>query len=102
VSAGEAVLARGEDFTPGSFIGFFFTEIAGLAISLVMLSGKVFSKSTAYSGIVGFALLSVFTVWATFIPVYYQVAMIFAMVGGLACLAWYILIAKRLFRLGRE
>lgn len=100
-AAGEAILARGEDFTPGSFIGFFFTEIAALVISVVMLRGRIFSRAAAYTGILGFSLLSIFTIWSTFVPILFDVAMILALVGGLSSLAWYILIARRLFQLGR-
>ena len=56
-AAGEAVLARGADFTPGSFIGFFYTEMAGLAFSFVMLHGRSFGRVTAILGILGFLLL---------------------------------------------
>lgn len=100
-AAGEAILARGADFAPGSFIGFFFTEIAGLAFSLVMLRSQIFSQATAFVGILGFMLLSIFTIWATFIPVFFDMAMILALVGGLSSIAWYILIARRFFQLGQ-
>jgi hypothetical protein len=101
-AAGEAILARGADFTPGSFVGFFFTEIAGLAVSLVMLLSRIFSKATALVGILGFMLLSIFTIWATFIPAFFDVAMILAMFGGLSSVAWYILVARKLFQLGQS
>jgi hypothetical protein len=99
-AAGEAILARGEDFTPGSFTGFFLGEIANIAIAFVMLHGKIFSKTTAYTGIFGVALLTVYTIWATFIPGSHDVAMIFAMIGGPLSMVWSILIARRLFQLG--
>jgi hypothetical protein len=98
-AAGEAILARGEDFTPGGFAGLFLTEVAGLGMSLVMLGGKVFSRATAWAGIVGLALLSLFTIWATFVPVGYPAAMILALVGGLSIMGWYVLTARRLFQL---
>lgn len=99
-AAGEAVLVRGADFTPGSFIGFFFTEMAGLTFSLVMLRSRMFSKVTAILGILGFVLLSIFTILTTFVPLFFDVAMILAMVGGLLSAAWYILVARGLFQLG--
>ncbi len=98
-AAGEAMLAQGEDFTPGFFTGFIFAEIAGLLIALVMLRGGVFSKVNAYTGIVGFALLTIFTVWSTFAPERFDVAMIVAMVGGISGMAWYVQTARRLFQL---
>jgi hypothetical protein len=98
-AAGEAILARGEDFTPGAFSGFLLVELATLTISLVMLRGGVFSKGTAYAGILGGLFLTIFTVWSTFIPVLFEAAMILAMLGGLSSIAWYILTARRLFQL---
>lgn len=101
-AAGEAVLASGEDFTPGAFPGMFFEIIAAVAISLVMLHGGVFAKRTAWIGLIGFSLLTVFTIWATFVPVFYVVAFYgFGMVGGLFVLAWFVLVARRFFQLGR-
>ena len=99
-AAGEAILARGADFAPGSFIGFFFTEITGFAFSLVMLRSRIFSTATAVVGILGFMLLSIFTIWATFIPAYFDLAMIVATAGGLSSVAWYILVSRRLLQLG--
>lgn len=99
-SAGEAILARGEDFTPGFFMGFFLGEIAYIVISFVMLRGGIFGRATAYTGIIGFVSMILFTIWSTFVPVLFDVAMIFAMVGGLLSMAWLVLIARRLFQLG--
>ena len=100
-AAGEAILARGEDFTPGSFTGFLLAEAATVVISLVMLHSGIFSKVTAYAGILGGLFLSIFTIWSTFIPVLFEAAMILAMVGGLSSIVWYVLTARRLFQLGR-
>ncbi len=98
-AAGEAVLARGEDFTPGAFTGFLLTEIAMTVMAFVMLRAGIFSKVTAYTGILGGLFLTVFTIWSTFIPAFYGAAMILAMLGGLVSIAWYIQTARRLFQL---
>jgi hypothetical protein len=98
-AAGEAILAHGEDFTPGAFTGFLFSEMAIVAISSVMLRGGIFSKATAYAGILGGLFLTIFTVWSTFIPVLFEVSMLLAMLGGLSSIVWYILTARILFRL---
>lgn len=100
-AAGEAMLARGEDFTPGAFPGFILGELANLGIAFVMLRGRVFGKATACTGIAGIGLLTVYTIWATFIPAMHSAAMIVAMIGGPLSTAWYILIARRLFQLGK-
>lgn len=99
-AAGEALLAKGEDFSPGAFPGFFLGEIANLTLAFVMLRGRIFSKATAYTGIIGISLLTVYTIWVTFIPALQGAAMILAMVGGPLSTIWSILIARRLFQLG--
>jgi hypothetical protein len=103
VSAGEAILSRGEDFTAGSFIPLFLSGIAAICISLIMLRGGVFGKANAWIGIVGFTFLLLFTVIATFIPTLYQFAFYFlASIGGILARAWFALTARRLFQLSNE
>lgn len=99
-SAGEAIVAKSVDFTPGSFIGFFFTEIAGLILSIIILRSRIFSRVAAYSGIMSFILLIGFTIWITFISTYFEMAMIIAMIGGISGIFWYIFAARDLLRLG--
>jgi len=102
-AAGEAVLACGEDFTPGSFIGLILGGIAAIMVSFVMLRGGIFGKATAWIGIIGFTFLSVFTILFTFVPaLYYITFYVFGMIGGLFALAWFVLVARRFFRLGRS
>ena len=101
-STGEAILARGEDFTPGAFTGFILGEISSLIIAFVMLRGKAFGKITACIGIAGIGALSVYTICATFIPAVSSTAMIIAMIGGPLSTVWYILIARRFFKLAKQ
>jgi len=98
-AAGEAILARGEDFTPGAFMGFFISEIAMVAMAFIMLRGGIFSKATAYAGLLGSLFLTIFTIWTTFIPVFFEVAMLLAMIGGISSIVWNILMARKLFQL---
>lgn len=100
-AAGEAILAQGEDFTPGAFPGFVLGEIAMVFIAWVMLKGGVFSRTAAFSGLMGGVCLTVFTIWVTFIPVLFDMAMVLALVGGLLSMAWYILTARTLFQLSK-
>lgn len=100
-AAGEAILARGEDFTPGAFVGFILGEIATLAIAFVMLRGRIFKKATAWAGMLGITLLSIFTFLATFFPASQNLAMFFGMAGGTLSMVWSILVAIKLFRLGK-
>lgn len=100
ISSGEAILSRGEDFTPGSFIGLFLSGIAAILISIVMLRGKIFGKANAWIGIVGFTFLSLFTLIATFIPSLYLFAFyVFGSLGGIFALLWFILVAIKFFKL---
>ena len=99
-AAGQSMLSVGESHTPGTFIGFFLSEAAGILISVVMLRSKVFNALNAYFGILGFGLLMVFEICSSFVPALSGVVLIFAMSGGILSMAWYILIARRLFQLG--
>lgn len=95
-AAGEALLARGEDFTPGSLIGFLLSEAALIGLSIVMLRSAVFGKPTVIVGLLAFACLTFFTVWTTFTTAAYEtVLMVFGAGGGILALAWYALIARR-------
>jgi hypothetical protein len=98
-AAGQAILSVGQSHTPGTFLGFFLSEVAGMIISIVMLRGKVFSKVTAYLGILVFGSFLIFEISSSFVHVLSNVAMIFAMSGGILSMAWYVLIARRLFQL---
>ena len=100
-AAGQSMLSVGQSHTPGTFLGFFLTEAAGVMMSVVMLRAKIFSKASAYTGIIGFALLAAFEILSSFVAGLSAVMMGFAMVGGLLSMAWYILVALRLFQLGR-
>lgn len=101
-AAGQALLAVGESHTPGTFLGFFLSEVAGIIISLVMWRGKAFSSANAYAGILGFTILLIFELFSSFVPGSFDVAMIVAMVGGLLNMAWYILTARKLLQLGQD
>ncbi len=98
-AAGQAMLSVGESHTPGTFIGFFLSEVAGILMSIVMLRSKVFNRLSGSIGILGFSLLLIFDICSSFVPAFSDIVLIFAMGGGLLSMAWYILIARRLFQL---
>ena len=103
LAAGEAVLARGEDFTPGSFVPLFIGGCGSILGAVVQLRGGIFGKANAWIGIIGFSFLQTFTVLATFVPSAYLVAFyFFGMVGGLLALAWFFLTARQFFALARS
>lgn len=101
-AAGQSMLSVGASHSPGTFLGFFFVEVAGVLISVAMLRGGVFSKVNAYAGILGFAILLVFEYFSSFVSGLTDVTMVFAMFGGLLSMVWYILLARRLFQLGKD
>ena len=99
-AAGEAMLARGAHGSLGVFFGFALSTISALLMSLVMLQGKVFSKVNSYMGIVGNVLMLVYVVLVTFTPTVKDMAMAFAMPGGLLLIAWMVMLTIRLFQMG--
>ena len=46
-AAGQSMLSVGASHTPGTFLGFFLVEAAGVLISFVMLHSRIFSKASA-------------------------------------------------------
>jgi hypothetical protein len=100
-AAGEAMLARGEHGSLGVFFGFFLSTIASLLFSMVMLQGRIFSKVNSYIGVIGNALMLVYVVLVTFAPAVKDMAMAFAMPGGLLLLAWMVMLTVKLFQLGK-
>ncbi|MEJ2266257.1 MAG: hypothetical protein P8X95_22655 [Anaerolineales bacterium] len=101
-AAGQSMLSVGQSHTPGTFLGFFISEIAGVVISIVMLRSKIFGNVTALAGILGFGILLVFEFFSSFVSGLSNVTMTLAMFGGLLSMIWYILIARRLFQLGQN
>ncbi|MBN1312950.1 MAG: DUF4386 family protein [Anaerolineae bacterium] len=101
-AAGQAMLSVGQSHTPGTFLGFILAEVAGIVISIVMLRSGIFSKASAYAGMLGFGILAIFEFLSSFIAGLSNVTMALAMFGGLLSMAWYILIARRLFQLARN
>lgn len=99
-AAGEAMLARGEHGSLGAFFSFLLPTLAALIMSLVMLQGSIFSRMNAYIGIVGNTFMLIYVVLVTFAPAVKDMAIAFAMPGGLLLLVWMILFTVRLFRLG--
>ena len=101
-AAGQAMLAVGKSHTPGTLLGFSLVEVAGMMISIMMLRSGIFSKATAYAGLLGFGFLLVFEFLSSLISGLSAVAMTLAMFGGLLSMAWYLLIARQLFKLGQN
>ena len=101
-SAGEALLVRGEHGSPGVFIGFFLLTISNLFISFVMLNGKIFKRIAGYLGIIGSIFLLMYIFLVTFFPSTKSIAVIIVAPGGILVLAWYLLLAIKLVKIGLE
>jgi hypothetical protein len=98
---GQAALAQGADLTPGTFMGFILTELAGMLMAFVLLQGGLFGKVTAWVGMLGLGVLAIFNVMVAFTPELFNVAMSIAMLGGPLSMVFYILLARRLFQLAK-
>ena len=91
LAAGQAMLVmwQGSAFQASYILG----SIASIIISAVMLRNKLFSKATAYSGIL--ANVIALGLYVPKIGVYISIfSVVFLWI-------WYILIARRLFQLGQ-
>lgn len=97
--AGQALLAQGADLTPGTFMGFLFTQSAGLLMALVLMRSGFFGKITPWLGAIGFGLMLVFFSIAAFVPGQFNTALMISAPGGLLLMAYQILLARRLFQL---
>jgi hypothetical protein len=90
LAAGQAMLAiyQGTAF----YMSYVLVSVAPLIISVVMLRSNIFSKVTAYVGILANVLGL-----AYFLP---AVGVLLSLISVVGLAIWYILIARRLFQLG--
>ena len=95
IAAGQAMLAEGQNRA-----GLLLIEFSGLVISAVMLRGNVFSKGTAYAGILGNALLMAVEIILTFAQRLTDAGMVIAGAGGLSIMIWCLLVGRKLLQLG--
>jgi len=98
VAAGEALLARGEDFTVGAFPAFLLGELAMLTLSLQMSGSRAFGRVAPFLGLLGSLILIATTFAMTFTPAIATSAMYLSAIGGLASMAWYGFVAFHLLR----
>lgn len=105
LAAGQALVALSQG-TGGRYAGMPLAWLAGLMLSLAMLRGKAFSRTTAWTGVIGLGLLIAGTPFGghytdTGTSTAVQSAIVAAQYigGGLLSLVWYILVGLRLLRL---
>ncbi|MBA7500966.1 MAG: DUF4386 family protein [Clostridia bacterium] len=102
LAAGQAMLANtNQRAVEGFNMGFLLVSVAGLIVSAVMLRSNIFSKVTAYVGILASALSLAEYFRLVFVPEAVLLLLFIAIASCLLLLIWYILIARRLFQLGR-
>src|SRR5271157_2905385 len=94
-AAGQTMLVEGSNR-----VGIFLIDLAGLVLSAVMLRGKVFSKAAGYAGVVGNGLMIVFEIILAFVPAWFNVGLVIAICGGVSIMAWWVLVGRRLLRMG--
>ena len=100
LAAGQAVLAIHQNASyagKGIYLSFLLVSVAGLIISAVMLRGNIFSKVTAYMGILansfglGYYIALCFAPALGFIPL---------SISAIFLLLWYLRVGGRLWTLG--
>jgi hypothetical protein len=106
LAAGQAMLANtNQRAVEGFNMGLLLVSVAGLivsaVISAVMLRSNIFSKVTAYVGILANALSLADYFRLAFVPAAVLLLLFLAITSCLLLMIWYILIARRLFQLGR-
>lgn len=100
LAAGEAILANTNQRGVGGFnMGLFLVSVAGLIISTVMLHSQVFSKETAYLGIFAFAF-SLADYLRQALTESVLISLLVILTGALLFIIWFILVGRRLYRLG--
>jgi hypothetical protein len=102
LAAGQAVLAINHPGAiyqgTGIYMSFLLLAVAGLIISTVMLRSNIFSRVTAYVGILASTFDLAYCITFAFVPAL-DVYLLSA--AGLLLMIWHILIGVRLFQLGQ-
>ncbi len=98
LAAGEAVLATDIWHGTGAYMGGILVQTGAVWISVVMLRGGVFSRVTAYVGILTHGLDLVHIVFVPFLP---KMATVLMIIAGLGYPVWLWLVGRRLLQVGK-
>lgn len=98
LAAGQVIIASDMWHSTGAIIGGIFTQSALVAVSILMLPGNVFSKTTSIVGILTHGLDLAHILIGIFAP---GIGIWLMFVAGPLYPLWFILIAIRLFKLSR-
>jgi hypothetical protein len=93
IAAGQALLIEAQSRT-----GILLIEFAFLVISAAMLNSRIFSKATAWAGILGNLLMMILEI--AFMPPH-GIGLAVAAAAGLSIMTWYFLTGRRLLQLVR-
>ncbi|AXV37496.1 MAG: hypothetical protein CIT01_04425 [Methanobacterium sp. BRmetb2] len=97
LAAGQTLLVNTGQRAVGGFnTGFLLISIAGLLISKIMLQSNIFSKTTAYVGILAFAISLADYLRIIFLPSELILLLIIAILSGILLLVWLVLIGRSL------
>jgi hypothetical protein len=94
LAAGQAMLAGYIEQGTAFNVGYVLSSVAGVMIAVAMLRSGVFGKATAHVGIAGNVLGM-----SLYVP---TIGVFLAVLSVVALWGWYILIARRVFQLGRH
>jgi hypothetical protein len=97
LAAGEATIASDMWHGTGAIMGGILLQSAGVLVSIVMLQSKVFSRVTAYVGILTHGLDLAHILIGLFVP---AVGVILMAVAGPLYLLWFPLVGRGLYRFG--
>lgn len=98
IAAGEVLFASDMWHGTGAIVGSVLTQLGGLLIAWVMLRSTLFSKLTAYTGLItfGFDFLHLFTGL-----IYPAASTILMAIAGPFYLLWFFLVGRKLWQIGK-
>jgi hypothetical protein len=99
LAAGESILASDLWHGSGALIGGLLMQTSTLILSLVMLRSPVFSKGTAWVGVVMHGLDLLHIVAGFFLP---AVGVVLMIIAGPLYLIWFPLLARDFFSIAKE
>jgi hypothetical protein len=103
LAAGQAIIANTGQRAVGGFnMGFFLISIAGIMVSFVMTKSNIFSKVTAYIGILAYAVSLADYFRIVFLSSNLILLLILAITSGILLLIWLILVGRKLLYLGKK
>jgi hypothetical protein len=96
-ATGRTLLASGVDLSAGTFLGFFFSQLAGVIMGIVLIRGQRFGKVAGWLAVIGFSLMLVFFYISAFIPARFNTAMLISAPAGLLLMVYQVLLAIKFF-----